>query len=115
MISSFEAINSGLKMIIFASQTIKSGSQAIWFEHDMVISVLETIFFRPEMIIADTKRLIPGPTSINLYTIRTRCSAMAAALKLKPNESLTSFNTPLLASHRLKTSPQQFFRTGEVE
>ena len=60
IISSFEAINSGLNMIIFASKTIKSGSEAIWFEHDMVISVLEIIFFRLEMIIADTKRLIPG-------------------------------------------------------
>ena len=85
IISRFEAINSGLNMIIFAPKTIKFRSEAIWFEHDMVISVLEIIFFRPEMIIADTKRLIPGPTSINLYTIRTRCSAMTAALRLKSN------------------------------
>src|SRR5439155_21063850 len=53
----FEAVSSGLNMIIFASQTIKSGSESIWFECHMIISVPEMIFFAPDMVICGRNKM----------------------------------------------------------
>ena len=73
IISSFEAVISGLNMIIFASQTIKSGSEAIGLECHKIISVPEIIFFVPDMVICGRNKMtyINEPLFLNAPRLRS--------------------------------------------